>query len=259
MSSSNTENFTAVALQDPHHTAAAEATSEDVVISLIVPHQGNEGKTSPNEVEVVGDIAPFDTSAPVAETRGPAEPELMNDTMAPTSTIDPEALKVAALEDATRILGATLSIDLDKVGAKDARIIMSEEHKSLGYRPPPDSLAAKAQRSSTKHPDSSLGLDAATLREAARADAERIKADRTININTLTAEEVRKLQSEEQKALGYRPPPGSLSAEAQSTVDRRNREPVTKGSSSGSKNRSLPQKKRNKRKLNKDPASASIV
>jgi hypothetical protein len=111
----------------------------------------------------------------VAETKNPSEFPNTKDVNTPTSTIDPETLKVAALEDANRILGETLSIDLDKVGVKDARIIMSEEHKSLGYRPPPDSLAAKAQRSATRHPDSSLGFDAATLREAARADAERIK------------------------------------------------------------------------------------
>jgi len=54
------------------------------------------------------------------------------------------------------------------------------------------------------------------------------RADRLINVKTLTVEEARKLQSEEQKALGYRPPPGSLSAEAQSIADKRDREPVTK-------------------------------
>lgn len=59
------------------------------------------------------------------------------------------------------------------------------------------------------------------------------RADRLINVNILTTEEARKLQSEEQKALGYRPPPGSLSAEAQSVVDKRDHEPVTKGSSRG--------------------------
>ena len=69
------------------------------------------------------------------------------------------------------------------------------------------------------------------------------RADRTIDVNTLTAEEARKLQSEEQKALGYRPPPGSLSAEAQSVVDKRDHEPVTKGSSLGPRNRS-PRKSR---------------
>lgn len=111
----------------------------------------------------------------VAETEKPSEFRDTKDVKTSTSTMNIEVLKVAALEDANRIQGETLSIDLDKVGVKDARIIMSQEHKSLGYRPPPDSLAAKAQRSATKHPDSNLGLDPATLREAARADAERIK------------------------------------------------------------------------------------
>ena len=111
----------------------------------------------------------------VAAADKPARPKDMIDMKPANSTIDSQVLNVAALEDANRIQMATLGIDLDKVGVKDARIIMSEEHKSLGYRPPPDSLAAKAQRSSTKHPDSSLGLGATTLREAARADAERIK------------------------------------------------------------------------------------
>ena len=77
-----------------------------------------------------------------------------------------------------------------------------------------------------------------------------------IDVATLTAEEARKLQSEEQKALGYRPPPGSLSAEAQSVVDKRDREPATKGSPSEPSNRS-PRKRRNRRKLNKESASAS--
>jgi hypothetical protein len=126
-------------------------------------------------VEVVGDVPPSDAFAVVADTGESFESEDTKDESTPTRTIDPEVLRAAALEDANRLLGETLSIDLDKVGARDARILMSEEHKCLGYRPPSDSLAAKAQRSSTKHPESSLGLDAATLREAARADAERIK------------------------------------------------------------------------------------
>jgi hypothetical protein len=108
-------------------------------------------------------------------TDEPVESKDTADTKTTDCGIDPQAFKVAALEDTSRIQMGSLSIDLDKVGVKDARIIMSEEHKSLGYRPPPDSLAAKAQRSSTKHPDSELGLDDTTLRKAARADAERIK------------------------------------------------------------------------------------
>jgi len=123
----------------------------------------------------VGHVPPIDAFAVVAAAEKPAEPKATTNIRIADGTIDSQVLKVAALEDANRIQMTTLSIDLDKVGAKDARIIMSEEHKNLGYRPPPDSLAAKAQRSSAKHPDSSLGLDNATLREAARADAERIK------------------------------------------------------------------------------------
>ncbi|KAF9649736.1 hypothetical protein BDM02DRAFT_3113384 [Thelephora ganbajun] len=187
----------------------------------------------------------------------PVEPKDSADKQNTTGTIDPQVLKVAALEDANRIQTATLSIDLDRIGVKEARIIMSEEHKSLGYRPPSDSLAAKAQRSSTKHPDSCLSIDAATLREAARADAEKIKAGRFINVNTLTVEEARKLQSEERKALGYRPPPGSLSAEAQSVIDKRDREPVTKCSSRGHRKRSSPRTKRDGRKLSEVSVSTS--
>jgi len=123
----------------------------------------------------VGHVPPVDAFAVVDTVDKPAKAKDTEDIRTADRTIDSQVLKVAALEDANRIQMATLGIDLDKVGAKDARIIMSEEHKSLGYRPPPDSLAAKAQRSSAKHPDSSLGLDNATLREAARTDAERIK------------------------------------------------------------------------------------
>ena len=123
----------------------------------------------------MGHVPPIDAFPVVAAAGKPTEPKDTTDIEITTGTVDSQVLKVAALEDANRIQMATLGIDLDKVGVKDARIIMSEEHKSLGYRPPPDSLAAKAQRSSAKHPDSSLGLDIAALREAAKADAERIK------------------------------------------------------------------------------------
>ena len=134
-----------------------------------------DSEANPEETPVPGQTHPVDAFSVVAATDKPSEPKDTMDIETTTETIDPQVLKVAALEDANRIQMETLRIDLDKVGAKDARIIMSEEHKALGYRPPPDSLAARAQRSSTKHPDSSLGLDNATLREAARADAERIK------------------------------------------------------------------------------------
>ena len=42
-----------------------------------------------------------------------------------------------------------------------------------------------------------------------------------INLETITSDEVRVLQSEEQEVLGYRPPADSLAANAQSAVDSR--------------------------------------
>jgi hypothetical protein len=51
---------------------------------------------------------------------------------------------------------------------------MSAEHKALGYRPPPGSLAAEAQAAAAKHPNTSEHIDENTLREAARSDAARI-------------------------------------------------------------------------------------
>lgn len=49
-----------------------------------------------------------------------------------------------------------------------------------------------------------------------------------VNLETITQEEAHALQSEEHKTLGFRPPPGSVAAMAQSVVDQRAKEPVTK-------------------------------
>ncbi len=51
---------------------------------------------------------------------------------------------------------------------------MSDEHKALGYRPPPGSLASEAQAAAAKHPEASAGVDKATLARAALADATKI-------------------------------------------------------------------------------------
>ncbi len=60
---------------------------------------------------------------------------------------------------------------------------MSHEHKALGYRPPPGSLAAEAQSAAARHPEGDgTHLDDETLREIAVRDAERIKADRELNM-----------------------------------------------------------------------------
>lgn len=66
----------------------------------------------------------------------------------------------------------------------DARKLMSYEHRALGYRPPPGSLAAEAQAVAAKLSSSKgVGAGRATLkdeilREAAKRDAERIKYGR---------------------------------------------------------------------------------
>lgn len=151
-------------------------------------------------------------------------------------------LQRAALEDAARIEGGSLQseIDLNAIGQAEARKLMSEEHRALGYRPPPGSLAAEAQSAAAKHPESSAGVDVGTLTKAAVEDAKAIEAARLaassettstaveINPLTMTVEEARALQSEEQKTLGYRPPADSLAAAVQSVVDTRADVPVTK-------------------------------
>lgn len=55
---------------------------------------------------------------------------------------------------------------------------MSLEHKALGYRPPPGSLAAEAQAEAAKHPQTAAQIAEEQLRLAALADAERIKQQR---------------------------------------------------------------------------------
>ena len=60
---------------------------------------------------------------------------------------------------------------------------MSHEHKALGFRPPPGSLAAEAQSAAARHPEGDgTHLDDNTLREIALRDAERIKADRELSM-----------------------------------------------------------------------------
>jgi hypothetical protein len=51
---------------------------------------------------------------------------------------------------------------------------MSAKHKAFGYRPPPGPLATEVQGATAKHPDSSAGISADMLHEAAREDAARI-------------------------------------------------------------------------------------
>ncbi|EEB98018.1 hypothetical protein MPER_02554 [Moniliophthora perniciosa FA553] len=50
--------------------------------------------------------------------------------------------EVAVQDAASKFTG---SLNLDNIGEAEARKIMSLEHKALGYRPPPGSLASEAQ------------------------------------------------------------------------------------------------------------------
>ena len=56
----------------------------------------------------------------------------------------------------------------------EARKLMSEEHKALGYRPPPGSLAAEAQRAAAIHPEGLIHPPATELERLALQDAVRI-------------------------------------------------------------------------------------
>ncbi|KAI0632809.1 hypothetical protein C8Q77DRAFT_1059366 [Trametes polyzona] len=143
-------------------------------------------------------------------------------------TLNQEQLRQAAIADAERIKaqrenGGSTAIDLNSVGEAEARKLMSDEHKALGYRPPPGSLAAEAQSAAAKHPDASANVDPTVLAKAALEDATHIASDNggtqgNIDVHNVGQAEARKLMSEEHRALGYRPPPGSLAATAQAAA-----------------------------------------
>jgi hypothetical protein len=70
-------------------------------------------------------------------------------------------------------------IDLKSIGESEARKIMSYEHKALGYRPPPGSLASQAQAEAAKHPKGGpTPPDPIMLKQAALSDAAKIESER---------------------------------------------------------------------------------
>jgi len=113
------------------------------------------------------------------------------------------------------------ALDLNTIGEADARKLMSKEHKALGYRPPPGSIAAQAQAAAAKHPQSLTRADSDILTLAALDDAARIsmkpasRLHQGVDLDSIGEAEARKLVSIEHRALGYNPPRGSLAAEAQ--------------------------------------------
>ncbi|EKM52335.1 uncharacterized protein PHACADRAFT_148918 [Phanerochaete carnosa HHB-10118-sp] len=114
-------------------------------------------------------------------------------------------------------------IDLKSISEADARKLMSVEHKALGYRPPPGSLAAEAQAEAAKHPQTATQINEERLRLAALADAQRIKKERVqdgVDLNAISQVQARKLMPEEHKSLGHLPPPGSVAAQVQSAASK---------------------------------------
>ncbi|KAL5498243.1 hypothetical protein ACEPAH_2383 [Sanghuangporus vaninii] len=146
-----------------------------------------------------------------------------------------DAARIASTGDATQPLHTAPSVNLLGITHAEARIITSEEHKALGYRPPQGSLAAIAQSAAAHHAQEDAGgtgergsQRTSMLKEAARVDAARIAAEKgeavgalpTVGLDEISKEEAARLQSAEHKILGYRPPPGSLASQAQSAADR---------------------------------------
>ncbi|KAI0632819.1 hypothetical protein C8Q77DRAFT_1119916 [Trametes polyzona] len=155
----------------------------------------------------------------------------------------PPALKPPVSAPTTA--STTASIDLDSIGEAEARRIVSEEHRALGYRPPDGPLAAQAQAAAARHPKGSLiPPNEKALVEAAEADAIRVAGEQggqptysmqhitvpgqtrllsaaetvRIDIRGVGKDEANRIMSEEHSELGYRPPAGSLAAEAQSAA-----------------------------------------
>ncbi|KAI0759161.1 hypothetical protein BC629DRAFT_1549979 [Irpex lacteus] len=191
-------------------------------------------KLMSEEHKALGHRPPPESLAAQAQAAAAKHPQ---GAAAPTARPVTHDLRRAALEDATKVQsggGATPQIDFNAVGEAEARKLMSEEHKALGYRPPPGSLAASAQAAAAKHPEASASVDAAVLAKAALDDAKKIEHEmqptgaEKVNLETITTDEARTIQSEEQKTLGYRPPSDSIAAHAQRAVDKRSTEPITK-------------------------------
>ncbi|PIL26074.1 hypothetical protein GSI_11828 [Ganoderma sinense ZZ0214-1] len=207
---------------------------------------------------------PHDPSPPTTDGGGVSQKK--NQSQSPTQSHSQSHKRTSSTaSDMARAAG----IDIEAVSMAEARKIMSEEHKILGFRPPHGSFAAEVQSVASKHPEGRPGtapVDTTRLREIAREDALRILAERKtspetspvrptaaakvlhdgggaetaggeaklvatapvqarhaprspgINLNTINATDARILMSHEHRALGFRPPPGSLAAEAQSAA-----------------------------------------
>ncbi|KAI0651351.1 hypothetical protein C8Q79DRAFT_1004649 [Trametes meyenii] len=143
--------------------------------------------------------------------------------------------EVQSAVDATYIVSGGIGrhdIDVQKIGLNEARKLMSEEHRALGYHPSPGSIAATAQAATAKHPGADAGIGAANLVRAALKDAQHTVDECGLSLaakltrHTTSVAETRMPQSEEHKTLEHRPAAGSTAAQAQSAVNKRSQVPA---------------------------------
>ncbi|KAI0370912.1 hypothetical protein BV20DRAFT_1112882 [Pilatotrama ljubarskyi] len=212
------EEHKILGFRPPHGSFAAE------VQSIAAKHPEGKPGASPPDTAKLKEIAREDALRILAErkTNTGADKDALPPTAKPVNGSDKHVTPA-------RHSPPDPSVNLNKISADAARVLMSHEHRALGFRPPPGSLAAEAQSAAARHPDGDgTHLDDDTLREIALRDAERIKADRElnlhgesgINVSTLGKEAAAAVASAEARALGHPPPKGSLAAEAQSAADR---------------------------------------
>ncbi|OSD03727.1 hypothetical protein PYCCODRAFT_1408813 [Trametes coccinea BRFM310] len=210
------EEHKVLGFRPPHGSFAAE------VQSIAAKHPEGKPGASPPDTNKLKEIAREDALRILAErkTNTGADKDALPPNVKPVNGNDKHVTPARHSPPAP-------GVNLNKISATAARVLMSHEHRALGFRPPPGSLAAEAQSAAARHPDGDgTHLDDETLREIALRDAERIKADRELNIvegvnvSTIGKDGAAVIQSEETRALGHPPPSGSLASEAQSAAER---------------------------------------
>ncbi|KAI0772476.1 hypothetical protein BD413DRAFT_43865 [Trametes elegans] len=210
------EEHKILGFRPPHGSFAAE------VQSIAAKHpEGKPGSQSP-DTNKLKEIAREDALRILAErkTNTGADKDALPPNVKPVNGSDKHVTPARHSPPAP-------GVNLGQISATAARVLMSHEHRALGFRPPPGSLAAEAQSAASRHPDGEgTHPDEDTLREIALRDAERIKADRELNIvgevnvSTVGKEGAAAIASAEARALGHPPPSGTLAAEAQSAADK---------------------------------------
>ena len=121
---------------------------------------------------ILQDTQPLHPFEPVPAVPPPAQPPT---TASTTASIDLESIGDGEFFQAYASADASSVSRLMRTVIAEARKLVSEEHRALGYRPPEGSLAAQAQSAAAQHPEGSLfPPNEKALTEAAEADAVRV-------------------------------------------------------------------------------------